>query len=108
MKKLTLKDRYFLSMYARRLPCTIALRFSIDNFFNQIEITSEEVKKFEVKINPKTLEFECNDNEHTTEFKEFPEEVLKSMKSYIKMFDHEKNKTNEMVQRTFEYFRKIL
>jgi hypothetical protein len=107
-KKLTLEDRYFLNMYSRRLPCTIALRFSFDKFLDQIEITSDEVKKYDVKINSESLKFECNDKEFIVEYEEFPPAVIEAMKKYISMFDHDKNKNNEMLKRTFEYYRKIM
>jgi len=105
--KLTLEDRYYISMYSRRLPCTIALRYKIDQFFDQIEITSEEIKKFDIKID-ENLKFTCNDEKYTVEYEEFPEEVLKAMKAFIVLFDHEKNKNNEMIQRSFSYFKQII
>ena len=108
MVKLTLEERHYISMYARRLICTMKLRSVIDKFFAQIEITPEEFKKYGVKVDPKTLEFSCDDNEYTVEYKEFPTFVLESMKEYIAMFDHDKAKNNEMLQKTFKYFRKIL
>ena len=106
-KKLTLEDRYYISMYSRRLPCTIALRYQIDKFFDQIEITSDEIKQYEVKID-ENLMFTCNDENYTVEYEEFPEEVIKSMKAFIVLFDHEKNKNNEMVQRSFTYFKQVM
>ena len=107
-KKLTLEDRYYISMYSRRLPCTLPLRFAIDKFFNQIDINPEEFKKYEVKIDPKTLEFSCDDENYTVEYEEFPPAVIEAMKKYIKMLDHEKNKENKMLQKTFTYFQKII
>lgn len=107
-KKLTLEDRYYISLYSRRLTCTIALRYKIDEFFNQIEITPEEMKTYGVRIDDKTMEFKCNDNTYTVEYEKFSDEVIASMKEFISMFDHEKHKTNEMLQRAFKYFRKIM
>jgi len=107
-KKLTLKDRHFISMYSRRLVCTMKLRNVIDKFFAQIEPTPEEFKKFNIVIDPKTFEFSCNDDEYTVEYEEFSPVVLDAMKSYIEMFDAEKAKKNDMLQRTFSYFRKLL
>jgi len=106
--KLTLEDRYYLSMYSRRLPCTLQLRFAIDAFLDQIEITPEELKNHGVKINGETMEFECKNPEVETEYEDFPEPVKSSMRSYIKMLDHDKNNKNVMLAKTFEYFRKIL
>jgi len=107
-KKLTLNDRHSIGMYTRRIPCTLAIRGVIDKFFAQIEITPEEFKKYNVKIDPETLEFQCENDEYTVEYKEFPKEILEGMKAYIHMFDHEKAKDNKMLQRSFKYFRKIL
>lgn len=107
-KKLTLKERHYISMYSRRLLCTMKLRSVIDKFFAQIEITPEEFNKHKVKIDPKTLEFSCDDDSYTVEYESFSPIVLDSMKDYIAMFDQEKAKDNEMLQNSFEYFRKIL
>jgi hypothetical protein len=95
-------------MYSRRLPSTLKLRFSIDAFLQQIEISPEEVRKYEVTIDSKTLEFSCNDDDFTVEYEEFHPDVLEEMKNYIQMLDHEKNNENEMLQKTFTYFRKII
>lgn len=105
-KKLTLEDRYYISMYSRKLPCTLQLRFAIDAFLDQIEISPEEVKAREVKIS--TMKFKCNDPKSTTEYEEFPEPVIEAMKSYIEVLDYDKNKDNVFVHRTFDYFRKII
>lgn len=107
-KKLTLKDRHFISMYSRRLISTMKLRNVIDKFFEQIEPTAEEFKRFNITIDPKTFEFSCNDDEYTVEYEEFSPVVLEAMQKYIDMFDQEKAKKNDMLQRTFTYFRKIL
>jgi len=106
--KLNLEDRYFISMYARRLICTMKLRSVIDKFFAQIEITPEEFKKYGVVIDSKTLEFSCTDCEYTVEYNDFPSPVIESMKKYISMFDYDKVKNNEMLQKTFKYFRKLI
>ena len=107
-KKLTLDERHHISMYARRLPCTVALRFKIDQFFNTLEITSEELKKYDVTIDPKTMEFSCNDSEYTVEYEDFDPVIIDSLESFIVMFNHEKHKNNEMLQRAFKYFKKII
>lgn len=107
-KKLTLDERYHISMYARRLPCTLPLRFAIDKFFNQIEIIPEEMEKYGIEVNTETREFICNDDEYTVEYKEFPPEVVKAMDEYIKMYSHEDNDNNEMLQKTFNYFNLII
>ena len=106
--KLNLEDRYYISMYSRRLPSTLKLRFAIDAFLKQIEITPEEIKTYGVTINPKTLQFSCNNDSYEVEYEEFHSDVLSSMKDYIELLDHEKNNENEMLQRTFTFFRKIL
>ncbi len=107
-KKLTLKDRFYLSMYTRRLPCTLQLRCAVDGFFKQIEITPEEFKNHKIKIVPGTMDFECSDEEYTVEYDEFPQPVLDAMQGYINATDIEKNKDNELVKKTNDCFRKIL
>jgi hypothetical protein len=105
-KKLTLEDRYHISMYSRKLPCTLELRFAIDAFLDQIEITPEEMKTRTVKVTQ--TKFECNDPESTTEYKDFPKPVTEAMESYIEMLDHDKNKDNVFIHKTFDYFRKVI
>lgn len=107
-KKLTLEDRYYISMYSRKLECTLKLRFAIDNFLDQIAITSDEMDKYDITINKETMQFESNDESYSVEYEEFPQEVLESMGNYISMYDHEKNKENLLLKRTMEYFRKVL
>ena len=108
LKSLTLEDRYYISMYSRRLICTIQLRGVIDAFFAQIEITPEEFKSHKVVIDPATLDFSCADSDYSVEYKEFSPVVIKAMEDYIAMFDQEKVKKSEMLQSTFSYFRKII
>lgn len=106
--KLTLEERYYISMYSRKLECTLKLRFAIDNFLDQIAITSEEVDKYAVSTNKETMQFECNDESYVVEYSEFPQEVLDSMANYIAMYDHEKNQDNLLLKRTMEYFKKVI
>lgn len=107
-KSLNLEERYYISMYARKLECTLKLRFAIDNFLDQIAITSEEVDKYGVDVNRDNMQFVCNDENYTVEYSEFPESVTEAMKNYIAMYDHEKNKENLLLKRTMEYFKKII
>ena len=107
-KKLTLEDRHFINMYCRQLTCTLLLRFAIDKFINQIELTPEEIRKFDVKIDITDMRFECNDPEYTVDYEEFPPEVIKAIENYIKYLDNDKNSKNEMLQKSFKYFRKII
>lgn len=106
--KLNLEDRHFISMYARRLICTMKLRSVIDKFFAQIEITPEEFKNYGVSIDPKTLDFSCKNTDYTVEYTDLSPIVIDSMKTYMSMFDHDKVKDNEMLQKTFKYFRKLM
>lgn len=106
--KLNLEDRYYISMYSRKLPCTIMLRFAIDKFLDQIEINSEEMSKYDVKIDPSTLTFQCNDPDYVVEYESFPENLITSVKLYIKNYDHESNKNSVMLQKSFKYLKKLL
>ena len=107
-KKLNLEDRYYISMYSRRLPCTLQLRFAIDDFLEQITITADEVAQYEIDIDKNTMEFKCNNSEYSVEFTEFPEPVLDAINTYIGMYGHEKNKENVLLQRTFTFLKKVL
>lgn len=107
-KSLTLEDRYYISMYARKLECTLKLRFAIDNFLDQIAITNDEVEKYAVDVDRQTMQFVCNDDNYKVEYSEFPESVIEAMQNYIAMYDHEKNKENLLLKRTMEYFKKII
>jgi hypothetical protein len=106
--KLNLEDRYYISMYARKLECTLKLRFAIDNFLDQIAITPEEVKEYGVDVDRETMQFVTNNNDYSVEYEEFPEPVIEAMSGYIGMYDHDKNSDNVLLQRTFEFFRKVI
>lgn len=107
-KSLTLEDRYRLSMYSRKLPCTLRLRLVINDFLSQIEITSDEMKKFEVSIDPVTMAFNCNDSEYTVDYTEFPQDIIIAMTRYVSLLDTEKNSDNVLLQKTLVTFKKII
>lgn len=104
-KSLTLKDRYYLGMYCRKLPCTLLLRLTINDFLQQIEFTSDELQKYAITISPDTHEFSCNDESYMVEYAEFTPSVVEAMKTYLKMFDHDKNKDSLLIQKIIETFK---
>ena len=106
--KLNLEDRHYINMYSRRLRSTIQLRYSIDSFFDKLNITPEEMKKYGVSIDPNNYEFKCNDDTYEVEYESFPSAVIESMKEFIKTYDHGSNKNNEMIQKMVKYFNKII
>ena len=106
--KLTLAQRYDISRYARRLPCTLELRFAIDSFFEMIEFTPEEIQTNGISIDEKTFELICNDPLVSIEINAVPEAVKKSMKTYIEALDTDDNKNNVLLQKTFEAFKIII
>jgi hypothetical protein len=106
--KLTLEDRYYISMYSRKLPCTVSLRFTIDQFHQQIEITPEEAEKYEITINPKDGSFITNDPDYVVEYEKFPTQVVNAMKRYVDLLDQEKNTENVLLQNILTYFSKII
>lgn len=108
MIKLTLKERYDLRRYSGALICTLSLRYAIDAFQQQLDFTSEEMEQYDIKIDPVTYDFTTNDSDYTVEYSEFPVAVIDSMKSYIKLFDHEATKSNQMLQSTFAIFKKVI
>lgn len=107
-KKLTLEERYYISMYSRKLPCTVSLRFTIDQFHQQIEITPDEVEKFEVSIDPANGKFICNDTAYTVEYEKFPTQVVGAMKRYVNLLNDSKNEDNVLLQNILKYFSKII
>jgi hypothetical protein len=107
-KKLTLQDRYYISMYSRRLQSTLKLRFAIDAFLQQLEITREETEKYEVGVDPVSYEFKCNNDTYTVEYTDFPSEVIEAINSYISLYDHEQNKDNALLHKTLEYLKKVI
>lgn len=106
--KLNLEDRYYISMYSRRLPCTLKLRFAIDAFLQQIEITESEMRENGVSIDSKTMQLTCSNPDYVVEYTEFHKDIVDSIKNYIKLLDHEKNADNELLQKTLKYFKKIV
>ena len=107
-KTLTLKDRYYLGMYCRKLPCTILLRLTINDFLKQIEFTSNELEKYNIVVSPDTHQFSCNDDSYVVEYESFAPSVIDAMKLHIKMFDHEKNKESALLQKIIETFKIII
>jgi hypothetical protein len=106
--KLNLEDRYYISMYARKLACTVRLRFAIDVFFDQINISGDEVEKYGINIDPIEGTFSCNDLNYVIEYEKFPDAVIDAMKHYISVYDVEQTKDNELIRRIIKYFNKLL
>ena len=105
--KLTLKERYYINMYVRQLPCTLALRRVIDQFIEQIDITPEEVAQYSVKFDV-TDGFTSTGNDVEFDYESFPMPVIDAVASYIKMYGHEKNAENKMLQTMISYFSKLV
>lgn len=106
--QLSLEDRYYLSMYTRRLPCTLKLRFAVDAFLESIDIKSDEATKYEVSINQETYQFKCNDSNYKVVYDDFPIEVTDAMRSYIRLYDHEQNINNVLLHNTIDSFKKVI
>ena len=106
--KLTLNDRYHISMYSRRLQCTLKLRFAIDAFLQQLDFTKDEIEKYEISVDSTTYEFKYNDASYAVEYESFPVEIVEAINNYISLYDHEQNKENALLTNTLEYFRKVL
>lgn len=104
--KLTLEDRFNLSRYSRKLPCTLGLRLAIDDFLSQIEITATEFDTYEIKITANS--FKCNDSTYTVSYESFPQPVIDSMRKYVSIVDNEKNTDNVLLQNIIESFKKII
>lgn len=104
--KLTLEERFNLSRYSRKLPCTLALRMAINDFLAQIEITGDELKQYNVTIGQNT--FDCNDPDYSVSYESFPAPVVESMRRYVKVVDNEKNSDNVMLQKIIETFKKVV
>jgi hypothetical protein len=107
-KKLTLQDRYYISMYSRRLQSTLKLRFAIDAFLQQIEFTHEETEKYEIGVDSNSYEFKCNNDSYTVKYDDFPSEVIEAIKNYISLYEHEQNKDNALLHKTLEYLKKVI
>lgn len=106
--KLTLEDRYYISMYSRKLPCTVSLRFTIDQFHQQIEITPDEVEKYNITIDPTNGTFITSDFDYVVEYEKFPTQVVNAMQRYVNLLDQNKNEDNVLLQHIFKYFSKII
>lgn len=102
--KLTLKERYFLSMYARMLPSSIALRMEIEPFLNDVQLTVDEITKYAVSgYNEK--EFTCTDYGYKKEITVIPDAVVKSMKHFV---DSVKEGEDDINDRIVKYFKLIV
>jgi len=103
---LTLEERFNLSRYSRKLPCTLGLRLAISDFLVQIEITADELKTYDVQITPNL--FTSNDPTYTVTYESFPLPVIESMKRYVSIVDNEKNADNVLLRKIIETFKKII
>jgi hypothetical protein len=104
--KLTLEERFNLSRYSRKLPCTLGLRLAISDFLSQIEITADELKTYDVQISPNL--FTCNDSDYDVTYESFPSPVIESMKRYVTIVDNEKNADNVLLQKMIDTFKKVI
>jgi hypothetical protein len=104
--KLTLEERFNLSRYSRKLPCTLGLRLAIGDFLAQIEITADELKTYDVQITPNL--FTCNDPDYTVTYESFPQAVVESMKRYVSIVDNEKNADNVLLHKIIDTFKKVI
>jgi hypothetical protein len=106
MTKLTLKDRYYVNMYIRSLPCTIKFYKAFDKFIEQIDLSAEEVAQYEVKFDT-TVGFTSNSDDKEFEYT-FEKELIESVQEYVKMYDHAKNAENAGLQKRLVYLKKII
>lgn len=105
---LTIKDRHELNKYTHKLPSTVALRNSVDVFFDQIQLTPEEKEKYEIKINKETYELSCNDESYTVVYEEFPPEVMKAISNFVKSYDGEEGQKSQLVLKALAVFKKLV
>lgn len=106
--QLTIKDRYELRKYVGALSCTLALRYSIEEFNRQIEFTPEEMVKYGIKVDEGTFEVTSLDDSYAIEIASIPEAVCRSMKDYVAQYDVEQTKENPIIQKAISAFRKVL
>ncbi len=105
---LTIKQSYELIHHVGRLPCTLSFRFAYDAFQKQVEFTPDEIKQFQIKVNPDTFDIECNDTEYTVEYASIPEGVAKAMREWSERYDVDDMKNNPLVQDALAVFKLVL
>ena len=108
MLTLTIKDRYDLRKYAGALPCTLSLRYAIEDFQRQVDFTPDEMTQYAIKVNKDTFEVECNDSSYAVQYESIPEAVAHAMKDYVTHYDVEQTKDNVITQNTIKAFKKVL
>jgi len=105
---LTIKDRFELIKYTHKLPCTLALRLSVDDFLDQLELTEEERAQYGVKVDPVTYDLSVEDESYAVTYEKFPEAVVKSITSFVRDHDTEEGQKSLLMTNALTIFKKIL
>lgn len=107
---LTIKERYELMHYVARLPCTVGLRYAIDDFNKLIDFTEVEIKSKKITIDKSSFELSSNDDSYTITINvcEFPAGVANAIKTFVAMYDVDQMKDDEHVQQCLALFKKVI
>lgn len=105
---LTISERYELMHHIARLPCTISLRYSIDEFNKLIDFTDDEINSKQITINKTTFDIDSNDSEYVVSYDKFPSGIVDAINKFILQYDIEETKQNSFVQNTLKLFKKVV
>lgn len=106
--QLSIKERYDLMHSIARMPCTVALRFSVDEFNSIVDFTEKELVDKAINIDKHTFEITSNDDAYMITIEKLPSGIVSAMKTFIKMYDTDDMKTNTFVQDTLKLYKKVV
>lgn len=106
--QLTIKERYDLMHNIARMPCTVALRFAVDEFNSIVDFTEQELREKAITIDKTTYDITSNDDSYEITVDSLPQGVVSAIKVFIKMYDTDDMKTNAMVQDTLKLYKKVI
>ena len=106
--QLSVKERYDLMHNIARMPCTVALRFSVDEFNSLIDFTEQELTEQAITIDKMTYEITSRDPGYTITVESLPKGVVSAIKTFIKMYDTPDMAGNAFVQDTLKLYKKVI
>lgn len=106
--QLSIKERYDLMHSIARMPCTVALRFAVDEFNSIVDFTSQELVDKAITIDKTTFDITSNDDAYTITVEALPSGVVSAIKTFIKMYDTDDMKGNAFVQDTLKLYKKVV
>lgn len=80
---LTIAERYDIIKYAHQIPSSRMSYFSFPAFMEVIQITPEEEKEYDIKVNGGKIECNCPDKVFEYHISDFPDVIINTIRHYV-------------------------